>query len=203
MLSSQVYHSQCLIASVEKVKPDESAMVSAFAQFMFKHKIPATAAAFSIGGASAEMAKIMTNDLVLPIVYSCVALLGWPGVKVPTMQFLPFFNALIMWVCVLVTSFFLMEILFSRGVLGASSVVLDTKEKAELSKAQDVAKQPIKNAAQAVKDMVGMVSGAPTLPELAEVPLAQENHIAPDHRRLSPGGPTALRAAPAEFNATL
>lgn len=143
-----------------------------FKAFMFKHKIPATAAAFSIGGASADMARTMSTDIILPIVVY-LAHLAVPSVRTQPLRVLPFFGTVVSWGCVLVTSYILMELVFSRTVLGASLNVLDEKEEAAFTKAQDVAKEPIKQASQAIKEMVaGNVEGtsmyAPVDPRAGE-----------------------------------
>lgn len=128
-------------------------MIEGFKAFMFKHKIPATAAAFSVGGASAEMAKTMSNDIILPMVYMLLRAMN-PRLQSPQMKFGPFFASMVSWACVLITSYFLMEVVFSRGVIGASLNVLNTKEEAELNKAQNVVKQPIQQASKAIQNLV-------------------------------------------------
>jgi len=128
-------------------------MFEGFKTFMFKHKIPATAAAFSIGGASAEMAKTMSKDLILPIVLY-TAHLAFPRIKTQPLKFLPFVGTVVSWACVLVTSYVLMELVFSRTVLGASLNVLDKKEENDFEKAQTVAKEPIERASKAIKELV-------------------------------------------------
>jgi large-conductance mechanosensitive channel len=128
-------------------------MFEGFKTFMFKHKIPATAAAFSVGGASAEMAKTMSTDIILPVVLY-VAHLANPSVVRQPLKIWPFFGTVVSWACVLVTSYILMELVFSRAVLGASLVVMDKKEEHDYEKAQDVTKEPMKQASRAIKDFV-------------------------------------------------
>lgn len=175
-------------------------MLNGFAEFMFKHKIPATAAAFSIGGASAEMAKTMSTDLVLPVFYRLVYIF-YPRIKVPKFQALPFFNAMISWACVLFTSYVLMEIVFARGVIGASTVVLDKKEEAELSRARNMVIEPLQQAKRAVQEMVGLV-GAPDSVEYQSVPQAVSMNsgiASTDRSKSSSGVPRAEAARLDEF----
>lgn len=128
-------------------------MFSDFKTFMFKHKIPATAAAFSVGGASAEMAKTMSQDIVLPLVIYIIRLV-YPRLQSQQIKWVPFIGSVVSWACVLVTSYVLMELVFSRTMLGASLVVLDRKEEDEFQKAKDVAKEPIEQASKAIKKLV-------------------------------------------------
>ena len=174
-------------------------MGATFSEFMFVHKIPSTAAAFSIGGASAEMAKIMARDMILPIVYACVGAV-YPLANAPRFQTREFVGSVVTWVCVLVTSYVLMEMVFARGVLGASTVVMDADQKASLSKARDKAAEPLKQAKRAVEDLVGGFTGVSADAQYARVPAESEGVIAVDHRRLSPGGTVTLKPAPAHFS---
>lgn len=128
-------------------------MFGDFKAYMFKHKIPATAAAFSVGGASAEMAKIMSKDIVLPTIISIVSL-AFPRLQKQSIQFMPFVGSVVSWLCVLLTSYVLMELVFSRAMLGTSMVVLDRKEEDDFERAKDVAKEPIKQASQVIKKFV-------------------------------------------------
>jgi large-conductance mechanosensitive channel len=135
-------------------------MFEGFKTFMFKHKIPATAAAFSIGGASAEMAKTMSVDIILPFVLYAAHLV-YPHVRRQPVRIMPFIGTVVSWGCVLVTSYILMEIVFSRGVLGASLVVMDKKEAHDFEKAQTIAKEPMEQASRAIKEfVVGGIEGA-------------------------------------------
>lgn len=167
-----------------------------FSHFMYKHSIPSTAAAFSIGGASAEMAKTMANDIVLPLVYGMLS--AWKPVKqAPRFQIKPFLHTLVVWVCVLVTSYLLMEFVFARGVIGVSTVVMSNKDKEELNKARAEAGKPLEKAKSIVRDMV---VGASTDKEYAEITAAPPSVMPPDHRRLSPGGPVTLKPSSVEFD---
>jgi large-conductance mechanosensitive channel len=174
-------------------------MGATFSEFMFVHNIPSTAAAFSIGGASAEMAKIMARDMILPIVYACVGAL-YPIANAPKFQTREFLGSVVTWVCVLVTSYVLMEMVFARGVLGASTVVMNAEQKKKLYQAREKAAEPMKEAKRAVQDLVGGLTGAPSSTDYASVPSESESVLAVDHRRLSPGGPVTLKPAPADFN---
>lgn len=139
-------------------------MISGFSEFMFKHNIPATAAAFSIGGASAEMAKCLTHTIVIPIVYTILGIV-WrtPKLKI---QFRPFAESFVTWICVLVTSYILMELLFARAIIGASTIVLDHADKKKLDKARVIASQPLKDAKEAIQRLAnvpGTQANAPSL----------------------------------------
>lgn len=129
-------------------------MGAEFSQFMFKHSIPATAASFSIGTASADMAKTMAADLVLPILFAIVGLVH-PAKNPPKFRILPFANSVVVWLCVLVTSYVLMEYVFARGMVGVSTVVLNNDDKKTLSKAREEAAKPLEKAKRAVKSVVG------------------------------------------------
>lgn len=138
--------------------------MSGFSEFMFKHNIPATAAAFSIGGASAEMAKCLAHTILLPLVYYVFGFV-W---KTPKMEieFLPFAESFVSWTCVLVTSYVLMELLFARGIIGASTIVMDRAEKKKLDEARDKASRPLKQAKEVIQRLAqvqGVQENAPSL----------------------------------------
>lgn len=130
---------------------------SGFAEFMFKHKIPATAAAFSIGGASAEMAKCLSHTILVPTLYASLS--RFIEFKNPA-QFAikPFAESFISWVCVLVTSYVLMELLFARTILGASTTVMSANDRAELKAAIRDGIDPIKKATDTVKRLMSPAS---------------------------------------------
>ena len=199
-------------------------MGAEFSAFMFKHKIPATAASFSIGSASAEMAKSMAHGLVLPLVFSAVGLVH-PLKNTPKFEIMAFANSIVVWMCVLVTSYLLMEYLFARGVIGVSTVVLDKEEEETINKARKQAGEPIRRAREAVKHVVDNISGTPSHSSPSDNLLAPisgnsgTNAIVPGRRgsepcpnagdlpagqaRTSISGAVARKCAPAEFDGSL
>jgi large-conductance mechanosensitive channel len=132
-----------------------------FSQFMFKHSIPATAASFAIGSASATMAKTMASDMVIPLLYILVNVF-YTVPKAPSFKMLPFGNSLIEWLCVLVTSYVLMEYVFARGMIGVSTVVLDSNDKKTMTKAREEAAKPIEQAKKVVREAVDGFTGGQT-----------------------------------------
>jgi hypothetical protein len=135
---------------------------------MYVHKIPTTAAAFSIGGASAEMAKMAAVDIVLPTIYGLAALVfrfeGAPPFKIK-----PFFNAVVTWVCVLFASYVLVEYVFGRTVMGMSTVVVGDDQRREMGQARRQAIEPIVKAGEAVRAVVPFISaGAPAYAPVPE-----------------------------------
>ena len=157
-------------------------MFDGFKTFMFKHKIPATAAAFSVGGASAEMAKTMSTDIILPVLLY-TANLAFPKVTRQPIRLWPFFGTVVSWACVLVTSYILMELVFSRAVLGASLVVMDKTEEHEYEKAQNITKEPIKQASRAIKDFVanGIESAKYATVDSKDAPIEPHAYDKSDH----------------------
>lgn len=139
--------------------------MSGFAEFMFKHKIPSTAAAFSIGVASSDLARSMTTNAIIPaILRICKSVNVFP-ITVIDLPFalLDVFSSLVYWICAMFTSYFLMEIVFARTIVGASTIVLDNKEKQDLENAKEQASSPIKDATTTVRKFVNelpVVGGA-------------------------------------------
>ena len=186
-------------------------MGACFSAFMFKHKIPATAASFSIGAASADMAKTMAQDLVMPLLYGLAALVI-PVQNAPKFQIAAFANSIVVWLCVLVTSFVLMEYLFARGVIGMSTVVLDKQDKASISKAREQAAEPLRKAREAVQNVVGNMAGvngsegilapfAAKASATAQEPRANAGLLTPDNR--GAGTTSIARVSPARIGDTL
>ena len=172
-------------------------MGAEFSQFMFKHKIPATAASFSIGSASAEMAKTMASDMVLPVIFGVIGLVH-PVSKAPKFQLGPFANSVVVWLCVVMTSYLLMEYVFARCMIGITTTVLDKDDKKILCKAREEAVKPLKKAKRAVQSVVDGISGAPGATEYATVSASDDEHAsaapqAEDHK-LGWDGPRAAGA---------
>lgn len=184
-----------------------------FSSFMFKHSIPATAASFSIGAASADMAKMMASDLVMPVIFAVVGLVRSVP-DAPKFRVMPFANSVVVWLCVLLTSYVLMEYVFARGMIGVSTVVLDKNDKQTLSRARKEAAKPIEKAKKAVRDVVGGIAGAPVSAGYASLvasagggsadtdgPVPSEADLNVDQRRS--GGCLTRNTAPAEFDGTI
>lgn len=187
-----------------------------FSRFMFKHSIPATAASFSIGTASADMAKTMASDLVMPVIFATVGLVRSVP-DAPKFKIMPFANSMVVWLCVLLTSYVLMEYVFARGMIGVSTVVLDKTDKQTLDQARKEAAKPIEKAKKAVRDVVGGITGAPASagyaslagspgsgaasPSSSDGPRPNEPDLAVDQRRS--GGCLTRNTAPAEFDGTI
>lgn len=188
-------------------------MGACFSAFMFKHKIPATAASFSIGAASADMAKTMAQDLVMPLLYG-VAALVIPVQNAPKFRISAFANSIVVWLCVLVTSFVLMEYLFARGVIGMSTVVLDKQDKASISKAREQAAEPMRKARAAVQNVVGNMTGvgtsdgilAPFTTRTSKAPVgprANAGLLSPDNRGAGTTSIARVAPSPVQFDGSL
>ena len=185
-------------------------MGSCFSAFMWKHKIPATAASFSIGAASADMAKTMAQDMVMPLLYG-VAALVIPVHDAPKFRVGAFANSIVVWLCVLVTSFLLMEYLFARGVIGISTVVLDKQDKKSISRAREHAAAPIRKAREAVQSVVGTMAAsdgilAPFVGKAANVPTEPKANVGllfPDNRGAGATSIARVAPSPAAFDGKL
>jgi hypothetical protein len=187
-------------AGKKSLSPKES-MGAHFSQFMYVHKIPTTAAAFSIGGASAKMAKMMAIDVVLPLLYGLVGLV-YKVKGAPKLQLKPFFNAVVTWVCVLFASYVLVEYVFGRTVMGMSTVVVGEEQRKEMGRAREQAIRPMEHARAAVQAVVGFPAGgalyhaAPPPP----FPLAKADALESD-RKTSSIAPRVLTGARLEDTA--
>ena len=179
-------------------------MGSNFSNFMFKHSIPSTAASFAIGTASATMATTMASDLVIPVLYMVVSIFKAVP-KAPKFQLMPFGNSIVVWLCVLMTSYVLMEFVFARGMIGVSTAVLDSNDKKTMDKAREEAVKPIEQAKQAVREAVGGFTGGQSFAEYAtsDGPRATDHEL---ERSLSASKlkrSATLQTAPADFDGSM
>lgn len=175
-------------------------MGAGFSEFMFVHRIPSTAAAFSVGQASAEMARNMAMDMIIPFGSLILGTIVPINPASKRIKVRPFLDSAIAWIVVMATSYLLMEIVFARGVLGASSIVMDTKDRKQLEIAQKKASEPIQQAKQVVAKMVGGITGAPTTSGFAEVPASTPMDLQADTRRSTSTSTALAQSAPADFD---
>jgi len=177
-----------------------------FSNFMFKHSIPATAASFAIGSASATMATTMASDIVIPILCAIVGFFRMRKIG-PKFRLMPFANSVVVWLCVLFTTYILMEFVFARGMIGVSTVVLDGKEQETLNAARAKAAKPIQQAKQVVREAVSGFSSGPSFADYASISAATD-HVtdatASMVQTTKPKTSVALQTtAPANFDGTM
>ena len=109
--------------------------------------------------------------------------------------------------CVLFTTYILMEFVFARGMIGVSTVVLDGKEQETLNAARAKAAKPIQQAKQVVREAVSGFSSGPSFADYASISAATD-HVtdatASMVQTTKPKTSVALQTtAPANFDGTM
>ena len=92
----------------------------------------------------------------------------------PKFRLMPFANSVVVWLCVLFTTYILMEFVFARGMIGVSTVVLDGKEQETLNAARAKAAKPIQKAKQVVREAVSGFSSGPSFADYASISAASD-----------------------------
>jgi large-conductance mechanosensitive channel len=138
---------------------------SDFQQFMYSNNVLVAATGFCVGMATKEVIEKLLNLIVLPLVqvamkysivhiayYKSVAYISRPELLLILTTFGEILWSLFVWIVIIILTFFMLEYLLNRNVLGLRSVVKEG-EKINYVKAKAEAKENIIPTKQEVKQL--------------------------------------------------
>ena len=105
-------------------------------EFMFTSDMAKKSAAYAIGAATADFAKVITFSMLIP----CIQMPWHPSAAWDKLDLYAVLEHLLYWFCVIFVAYILAELFFSEGILGIKTTI-DDKDKQRLKVAEQGARQ--------------------------------------------------------------
>ena len=108
-----------------------------FQEYTYKNKVLVAASGFAIGIATTDLLKSIINDIINPNIiklFSSLTLISPLATKYPalfdlTKIFFNFIGLFIIWIITIFVSFFVIEYILNRKIIGLSSNIQDEEKK--------------------------------------------------------------------------
>lgn len=152
-------------------------------EFMFSGHMARTSAAYAIGAATADFAKVITFSMLIP----CIQL-AWgaasftPSTAARNIDFALVVEHLLYWFCVIFVAYFLAELFFSQIILGIKTTI-DAKEERKLAVAESAADrraEEIKSVITGERSDAAPPTAAPLTPGVHPVDAGAAPRAAPN-----------------------
>ena len=114
-------------------------------EFMFTSDMAKKSAAYAIGAATADFAKVITFSMLIP----CIQMPWHPSAAWDKLDLYAVLEHLLYWFCVIFVAYLLAEVFFSQGLLGIKTT-LDDQEEHRLKVARAHAQNDVHELTQAL-----------------------------------------------------